>query len=52
MRCENCGELLGESKFQTLVKTENDTADTRRTVNWICNNCGQGFSEITDDIKI
>lgn len=52
MRCENCGELLIESKFQTLIKTKKDEVGTRRTINWICDNCGQRFSEIIDDLEI
>jgi len=41
MRCENCGELLKESKFQTLVKTEKDEIDTKKSTSWVCDNCGQ-----------
>jgi hypothetical protein len=41
MRCENCGELLKESKLQLLVKTEKDEIDASKSINWICDNCGQ-----------
>lgn len=45
MRCENCGELLKESKFQILDKTENDV-DAKRTISWTCDNCGQVCNKI------
>ncbi|MGQ0771397.1 MAG: YgiT-type zinc finger protein [Nitrososphaerota archaeon] len=52
MRCENCGELLKESKLQTLIKTEKDRNNTSRTISWICDNCGQKLSKIVDDLQI
>ncbi|MGI0004290.1 MAG: hypothetical protein ACREAX_03230 [Candidatus Nitrosotenuis sp.] len=41
MRCENCGELLEESKFKILGGTENDGIDAKKMITWTCDNCGQ-----------
>ncbi|CDI06071.1 hypothetical protein [Candidatus Nitrosotenuis uzonensis] len=41
MRCENCGELLKESKFEMLGKQEDYGMDSKKMISWTCDNCGQ-----------
>lgn len=46
MRCENCGELLKESKFEILMP-ENSGMDSKKSIRMTCDNCGQVWDKIT-----